>query len=481
MRFKQFKVLKEAATPVFYTIGDSHAGGVGTAMGYGDPGKSTYNLAVNGAAAHGRGSRSQDMLNNIKKLPKGANVLIGVGANDTADAVRANVDSGGKTALPPVSKIVNEVMKVVNLVKAQQPAQTVFFLFPSGDNKKTKYYAGDYQKEVREALQSAVGMKVIDLDGGAMQPDGIHYAFSVYKQVGEQAKAQFGNKPNAAPQSQPSSDAKSKFLVTMPQGNKNPQVADVQKALIALGFPLPKHGVDGIRGPETSSALRDFQQANGISASGMPDQATVDLLNKQLQDKPEVLAKLTPSTDRDVKPGSGTTTSSASLKQDSVTKGKIGQVLDFIARYESAGNYEIVFPSKNIRGLTNATINTIYELQDAMVAKNGKSSAVGRYQYIKDSLQMVSRQMGLDPNTTVFDEKTQDEICIFDLKKRCGLDQWMAGNMSDEVFLDKLSNVWAAIPDPQTGQTKYKDGVNKAGVNTQTALNSLANIKAAKT
>jgi len=145
MRFNEFK-LTEAKSNDFYTVGDSHAKGVGTASGL----SAATNLAVDGAAAHGRG-RGREMLANIVKIPKGANVLISVGANDTADVVKQNVDSQGKTKLPPVSKIVGDVMKVVNAVKEQSPNKIVFMLFPNGDNKKTTYYAGDYQKACRQS------------------------------------------------------------------------------------------------------------------------------------------------------------------------------------------------------------------------------------------------------------------------------------------------------------------------------------------
>ncbi len=114
MRFNEFK-LTEAKTDDFYTVGDSHARGVGTTAGL----DGARNLAVNGAAAHGRGV-GREMLANIVKIPKGANVLISVGANDTADVVKQNLTSQGKIKLPPASKIVGDVMNVVNAVKAQE-------------------------------------------------------------------------------------------------------------------------------------------------------------------------------------------------------------------------------------------------------------------------------------------------------------------------------------------------------------------------
>lgn len=312
MRFREFKIIKEAKNDDFYTVGDSHARGVGTASGLDD----AHNLAVNGAATTGPASTTREMWSNIPKIPKGASVLICVGANDTANVVRANKDTQGRVKLPPASKIVGDVMKVVEAVRAQGVANIVFMLFPSGDNKKTQYYAGDFQGEVRDALRSAVGVKVIDYDGSPLQKDGVHYQFGVYKQAGDEARKIFGSTaklgPSDAKPGAPRTKEKSKdkggqaasptaFTVDVPTGRVGTAIADIQKALIALGYPLPRHGVDGIRGPETSDAVRKFQQDNNLTVDGDPGPETVGKLNSILKSKPNVAGKLTNSTPAEVK------------------------------------------------------------------------------------------------------------------------------------------------------------------------------------
>ncbi|MDO9501340.1 peptidoglycan-binding protein [Falsiroseomonas sp.] len=52
---------------------------------------------------------------------------------------------------------------------------------------------------------------------------------------------------------------------------------DVQRALNDRGFNAG--GVDGIMGPRTRGALREFQRANGLTATGRADQATLSALN----------------------------------------------------------------------------------------------------------------------------------------------------------------------------------------------------------
>ena len=91
------------------------------------------------------------------------------------------------------------------------------------------------------------------------------------------------------------------FSVNPPTSNRSKDVADLQKALVALGFPLPRFGVDGIIGPETKGAIQKFQTSQKLPASGNADRETVEVLNNQLALQPEVSAKLTKSTDADVK------------------------------------------------------------------------------------------------------------------------------------------------------------------------------------
>jgi hypothetical protein len=240
------------------------------------------------------------MLANIAKIPKGAIVLVSQGANDTANAMKA----AEQTKKPPrdPKQIAANVANVVNKVQAQG-ATVIFMLFPNGPGRGpglAKYYGGDYQEDVRNAIKSAIGnVEIIDINGKPLT-DGVHATMGVYKEVASQtmnkAKSQVaapvGGKPTTG-----------QFSLEMPTKNKGPEVADLQKALIALGFPLPKHGVDGIRGPETSAAIRDFQKANNLPTTGSPDKQTIDTFNAILASKPEILSKLKKSTDADVKPG----------------------------------------------------------------------------------------------------------------------------------------------------------------------------------
>jgi peptidoglycan hydrolase-like protein with peptidoglycan-binding domain len=56
----------------------------------------------------------------------------------------------------------------------------------------------------------------------------------------------------------------------------NNQVRELQKILKGKGFDAG--AVDGILGPRTQQALRDFQKSEGLTASGNPDKATLQAL-----------------------------------------------------------------------------------------------------------------------------------------------------------------------------------------------------------
>lgn len=54
------------------------------------------------------------------------------------------------------------------------------------------------------------------------------------------------------------------------------QVESVQAKLKAEGFPV---SVDGVWGPQSAEALRQFQQANNLDASGQIDAQTLTAMN----------------------------------------------------------------------------------------------------------------------------------------------------------------------------------------------------------
>lgn len=56
---------------------------------------------------------------------------------------------------------------------------------------------------------------------------------------------------------------------------------DMQERLSSLGFNVG--GVDGVLGPATRNALREFQKSVGMIADGHPSKATLDALQVNIQ------------------------------------------------------------------------------------------------------------------------------------------------------------------------------------------------------
>ena len=334
MRFREFKLVLKEDVAKYYTIGDSHAVAVATAGG-----KDWTNLAIGG-----KSSTDAGMLANIAKVPKGATVLVSQGANDTANAMKA----AEQTKKPPKDPkaIAANVANVVNKVQAQG-ATVIFMLFPNGPGRgsgRAKYYGGDYQEAVRDAIKATINVEIIDINGKPLT-DGVHATMGVYREVASQVKAKSGITlgPAGATPGAPTTKDKAgqgasptALVLDVPTGRRGPAVRDVQQALMALGYALPKHGADGIRGPETKIAVSKFQTDNNLTVDGDPGSETVGKLNDILKSKPEVASKITKSTSADVKAdyAKGAVDLDALASDDSVKEAKLsaekflGRVID---------------------------------------------------------------------------------------------------------------------------------------------------------
>ncbi len=119
------------------------------------------------------------------------------------------------------------------------------------------------------------------------------------------------------------------FKLDIPTDRVGPAIADVQKVLLRLGYPLPKHGVDGIRGPETSEAVKQFQIDNKLKVDGDPGIETITAMNKLISASPEKFSGLIKSTQADVKKiASPTANVDVSAIQDTDFKRKLQKVAD---------------------------------------------------------------------------------------------------------------------------------------------------------
>jgi murein DD-endopeptidase MepM/ murein hydrolase activator NlpD len=112
-----------------------------------------------------------------------------------------------------------------------------------------------------------------------------------------------------------------------------------------------------------------------------------------------------------------------------------------IAGKESGGNYEAMYPSTTMPGMTKMTITQVI---------NKASGAVGKYQQLPRFLAERARRAGLDPDKDLFSPANQDKIILeVNIKGNRQGDDWLAGKITDEQFMQGLSQEFASMPNAQ--------------------------------
>lgn len=163
-------------------------------------------------------------------------------------------------------------------------------------------------------------------------------------------------------------------------------------------------------------------------------------------------------------------------------------LLDFIAggvpsnKYgESAGNYNATFgdiEGKTYGDLSVKTLTEIYAMQEEMLDNNGISTATGRYQALKSTLQEFANKNNC-PADALFTDYLQDEFGWCKMLDR-GYESWWTKKISDDEFMYRLSCEWASLPDPKNGGKSHYDG-DSAGNHASTSLDSFrAALKTAR-
>lgn len=148
-------------------------------------------------------------------------------------------------------------------------------------------------------------------------------------------------------------------------------------------------------------------------------------------------------------------------------------LLDFIAGYESGGDYNILY-GHHERGLphpiTSMTLNQLLTAQIGWGREWG-SSAAGRYQMMQPTLAGLQKTLGLG-GSEAFAPDLQDRLGYQLLKQR-GYAGFMARQISLIQFAKNVAEEWASMPVLAAtqgahrpiveGQSYYAgDGLNKA-------------------
>jgi len=158
-------------------------------------------------------------------------------------------------------------------------------------------------------------------------------------------------------------------------------------------------------------------------------------------------------------PPGGTTSSSGEWKP----------LLDLVASKESGGNYEAMYPSTTLPGATKMTI--------ADVARRA-TGAVGKYQQLPQYLVGRAKAAGLNPDKDLYSPENQDLIAAkVNIGMNRGGNQWLAGKMSTEQFMQGLSQEFAVLPNA-SGKF-YHDG-QSSSITSQQVKKSLEQVKSGR-
>jgi len=175
----------------------------------------------------------------------------------------------------------------------------------------------------------------------------------------------------------------------------------------------------------------------------------------------------------------------------SVTIHHVQPILDLIGKYESRGDYDIVYggipKAQRPVGLTAMTIAQVIAWQKQVVAAGAKSSAAGKYQIIRKTLEASVAALRMD-TARLYDRATQDELAMHLLRGR-GIGGYLAGTIAQDAMVLALAKEWASLPVPSAmngasrhilaGQSYYAgDGLNKAHATVAEVRTALSQAKA---
>ncbi len=141
----------------------------------------------------------------------------------------------------------------------------------------------------------------------------------------------------------------------------------------------------------------------------------------------------------------------------------VQRVRYIIGRAESPHmGYDAVQHGARIKPAKLPTQMTIGEIYNWIAATPGQPHAIGRYQFIPDTLRRVVGRVGAR-RSDLFTPQMQDRLADV-LLADADMPLFMAGQIGEAEFIDNLAAIWAGLP-TSTGRSKYH-GVagNKATV-----------------
>jgi muramidase (phage lysozyme) len=155
------------------------------------------------------------------------------------------------------------------------------------------------------------------------------------------------------------------------------------------------------------------------------------------------------------------------------------RLLDFIGGIEAHGNYRAIFGFKQDKLSKPVTSMTVDEVIAGKSMVDKRSSATGRYQFMRNTLKSLKADAHLT-GSELMTPDLQDRLG-FELLKRRGWEQFEAGKLGLTAFVRNLAMEWASIPVlrrtkgakriVERGQSYYAgDGLNNSLVTAEQVL-----------
>jgi len=154
---------------------------------------------------------------------------------------------------------------------------------------------------------------------------------------------------------------------------------------------------------------------------------------------------------------------------------QVASVRHLIAQAEAGQmGYDAVQHKARIKPPKPPTSMTIAEIFYWIRATPGQPHAIGRYQFIPDTLARLVGYLGLSPDT-VFTSDIQDRLADV-LLVEAGFNAFVNGELSRAAFMNNLAKIWAGLP--TTSGKSYYHGYagNRATISLATFEAEMARI-----
>lgn len=161
-------------------------------------------------------------------------------------------------------------------------------------------------------------------------------------------------------------------------------------------------------------------------------------------------------------------------RRQTTSTGGVQSLLDMIATHEGGvDGYDVPYGGSRIqppKPLSQMTVQEVRDWQDRSVRAGSASSAVGKYQIIRGTMDTVIAGGALDRNE-LFDADAQERAGRYLLDTQGGYRDYQRGRINEDQFGQRLATTWASLPAttrdqrgrPAQGQSYYAgDGLNRA-------------------